>query len=1192
MSASIFTVIPSTDWVASNELAFAVRDAFPVSRGHTLVIPKRCFPTWFEASTEERLALFALVDEVKAELDATLHPDGYNIGINAGEAAGQTVMHLHVHVIPRFTGDVEDPRGGIRHLMPGKGNYLATAPAPLVTGEERDPLLLHIRPLWAKATEVAILAAFVQESGLRVLHDDIQAALERRARIRLITGDYLDITQASALEMLLDWSSLFPAGFEARVVETENLPTAGRSFHPKSWRFEGPGFGTGFVGSSNLSHSALRTGVEWNLRVERSQEPVAWRQLCDGFESWWARARPLDQEWVGAYAKRARAAGQPLPKGEVEPEALGRAPEPHKLQLAALDALANTRASGRTRACVVLATGLGKTLLAAMDVSAWADANGRMPRTLFIAHREELLEQAAATFRRVLRERWPGLRLGFCVGEKGSLDGDVVFASVQKLSRPDWLRRLEPSSFDFVIVDETHHAAAPSYRTILDRFETAFVLGLTATPERADGGDVLGLFDEHVAYRADLGVGISEGLLAPFAYVGVKDEIDYANLPWRNHRFDPEALSRAAETEARMETLWRAWGENPGVRTLLFCCTVRHAEFATGWLKARGVRVECVHAGPGSFDREDGLQQLRAGRLEALCVVDLFNEGIDLPELDRVIMLRPTESPVIFLQQLGRGLRKHATKEALRVIDFVGNHRIFLERVRTLLAFADAPGGLHRFLDGEPPALPPGCSVELELEAKALLEQMLPRGASEMERVFRELHASRGVRPTAGELFRMGHLISSLRERYGGWFHFVKAMGALSETEALALERAAGWLEDLERTPMQKCFKMVTLEVLLETGSLFDGLALPELARKSHAWLARNPELFVDLEGVKQLPDPHNGTSTAFLGYWNDNPIAALIGRDSKKARAWFELRDRKLVSRLPRERGIEDPLIAMTRELVDLRLAKYRRRQRAATGGTTFEAKLTWNKRDPILKLPEGGRPIGDVVARLPDGSNWLFRFAKIACNVATPVGSKRNQLPDLLRSWFGPTAGHPGTAFYVRFVQDEGEWRIEPSTATVLPLRTLARRTITCYPDLRAAAGALHGDAVEGLESFEIELPGIEPRDDLFAVRVAGNSMDGGKSPIRDGDWAVLRWARDRSLSELEGRVALFEVHQEGEGSRYLLKRLVRDGASLLLRSNNPSYEPIRVDGSLVPIALLHASVPPTVNANGYRPPGSRSK
>ncbi|WP_437819418.1 HIT domain-containing protein [Sorangium sp. So ce1078] len=217
---SPFLEAPASSWVASNTLAFALRDRFPVSPGHTLVIPRRLIATWFDATPDERTALFALVDEVKSQLDAELHPDGYNIGINAGEAAGQTVMHLHVHVIPRFRGDVDDPRGGVRHVIPGKGNYLAARPAPLATGGTDDPLLEHLVPLFARATDIAILAAFVQESGLDQLERHVFSALERGARIRLITGDYLHITQATALADLLGSSRgasrSLPAGARER----------------------------------------------------------------------------------------------------------------------------------------------------------------------------------------------------------------------------------------------------------------------------------------------------------------------------------------------------------------------------------------------------------------------------------------------------------------------------------------------------------------------------------------------------------------------------------------------------------------------------------------------------------------------------------------------------------------------------------------------------------------------------------------------------------------------------------------------------------------------------------------------------------------------------------------------------------------------------------------------------------------
>ncbi|WP_232379686.1 HIT domain-containing protein [Polyangium fumosum] len=202
---SPFLRIPSSSWIASNALAFAVPDLYPVSRGHTLVIPRRLVATWFDATPEEQRALFELVDDVKRKLDAELSPDGYNIGINAGEAAGQTVMHLHVHVIPRYRGDVDDPRGGVRHVIPGKGNYLANRSPPLAQGGTDDPFLAHLAPLFRRAADIAILAAFTQERGLDLLESHVFAALAHGARVRLVTSDYLQITSAQALRTLLDW---------------------------------------------------------------------------------------------------------------------------------------------------------------------------------------------------------------------------------------------------------------------------------------------------------------------------------------------------------------------------------------------------------------------------------------------------------------------------------------------------------------------------------------------------------------------------------------------------------------------------------------------------------------------------------------------------------------------------------------------------------------------------------------------------------------------------------------------------------------------------------------------------------------------------------------------------------------------------------------------------------------------------
>ena len=1208
---SPFLEAPVSAWVAENALAFALEDRFPVSPGHTLVIPRRLFATWFEATPEERTALFELVDEVKRVLDERLHPDGYNIGINAGEAAGQTVPHLHVHVIPRYRGDVDDPRGGVRHVIPGKGNYLASGPRRLATGGEADPFFDHLAPLFQEADEVAILAAFVRESGLDQLEKVVFQAIRRGGRVRLITGDYLSITQPEALFDLLDWagapSGVAPAdgdgdpvgddeseaeaeidrpadmvsqagSFEARVVETAMLGPRSRSFHPKSWRFEGPAFGAAFVGSSNVSRSALGAGIEWNLRVDRLRDPVAYQAICAAFEHWWARARPLTPDWVRAYALRAKAASRAeppdsagLPPGEEEPTPIAPPPPPHEIQRQALVELARCREDlGWGRALVVLATGLGKTYLAALDIAEWAKSHGRLPRVLVLAHREELLFQAAKTLRRLLWERAP--RFGWFSGSRADLEGDVVFASVQKLSRPEHLARLSRDRFDYVVVDEVHHGTALSYRSILDRIDPGFLLGLTATPERADGADVLGLFDDHVAYRADLGTGIQRKLLVPFSYHGLRDDTDFQKVPFRNRRFDPAELGRAVDNEPRFLKMLAAWQEHPGSRTLVFCCTIAHAEHARDFLLSKGVRAEAVHSGRASAPREQSLADLVAGKLEALCTVDLFNEGVDLPDVDRVVMLRPTESPVVFLQQLGRGLRISEGKRRLTVLDFVGNHRVFLDRVRTLLSLGPESTDLRDFLERKAEPHPPeGCEVDIELTAKDLLRSLLPeRGKGELERVYRDLRAARGRRPTAGELYRMGYRPSTLRGAYGGWFDFVAAEKDLDEGEERVLRAAGDWLRSLEALPMKTSLEMVTLEALLEGESPFDGVLVAELARRSQVILARSPELGRDLEGIPALSEPRAADPRRFESYWRTKPIAAWT---SEARRRWFVLDADRVVPRIPCPVGEEGVLVAMTRELVDYRLAMYRMRRRQEDTGASFLAKVIWNKNSPILKLPSRDAtpelPLGPTDVLLPDGASWRFDFVKIACNVAHRHGVPKNELPDLLRGWFGPAAGTPGTAFYVRFTRSpDGLWA-EPEQSedrSIVPSDLLA-----AYPTLRAAAGA-PADPVElSPEAEHVRLPTTARGEGLFAVRATGDSMDGGKRPIRDGDWLVMRFARAAAAAELEGRVALLQVPDKDVGFAYQVKRVVRDGGRWMLRSDNPARPSYEGTFEIVPIAIL---------------------
>ena len=279
---SPFLSIPSERWLCANGVAFAFPDSYPVSPGHSLIVTRRVVPTWFDATREEQLGILDLIDQVKALLDGLEpRPDGYNVGFNAGAEAGQTVMHLHVHVIPRYQGDMPDPRGGVRHVIPWKGNYKVLDSPRLVTGGLEDPFLETIAPLWQRSTRVSIISAFVRQSGLGLLRPFLEGSTKAGgARFRILTGDYLGITQPEALEQLRGWEALFEGRVEVRVIETVNLPGASRSFHPKSWIFESPEGDVAFVGSSNVSRSALESGIEWNLRLDRRLDPAGWDRVA------------------------------------------------------------------------------------------------------------------------------------------------------------------------------------------------------------------------------------------------------------------------------------------------------------------------------------------------------------------------------------------------------------------------------------------------------------------------------------------------------------------------------------------------------------------------------------------------------------------------------------------------------------------------------------------------------------------------------------------------------------------------------------------------------------------------------------------------------------------------------------------------------------------------------------------------
>ncbi len=1178
---SPFLAVPVNDWLCSNDLAFAVFDGFPVSPGHVLVTTRRIVETWFDATDAEQAAMMALVKESKRLLDITLHPkpDGYNVGFNSGRAAGQTVPHVHIHVIPRYLGDMPDPTGGVRHVIPEKGNYLAKKAhatdqnhsLTLVTGKPHSPLWKSIGHRVSAAAEVDLLASFIQPSGLDLIQTAIFSALRDGARIRILVGDYLYITSAEALKRLVGWMSL--AGeisdtclLEVRLAEISKLQSKPDSFHPKAWRIVDSSGGLLVVGSSNLSKAALETGIEWNLIGQTTgSEPID-LVLSQAFLDLWEQATPLDDAVVTNYATHAKEAHRKfIPPESIDLPTILYLPRPW--QSGALLSLESIRANAYRRALVAVATGLGKTWLAAFDVLAYGKSLNRQPRVLIIAHRAEILVQAEATIRAALQSEWDDLRVSWYLGATSDMSGDLVVASVQKLSRPEGLATLVGKHFDYVVIDEVHHAQAPSYRRVLARLQATFTLGLTATPERTDGVDVASLFDDVLAWQATVGDGIAEGSLVPFHYLGLKDDVNFDQIPWRNGRFDPKVLEEKLENSERMDRLWKTWQADPSARTLVFCSSRRHALYTRDWLRRRQVMAAAVFSGSGGDHRSDSLADFISGKLQALCVVDLFNEGLDIPDVDRVVMLRPTESKVIFLQQLGRGLRAAEGKSRLKVIDFVGNHRVFASRLTHLLSLGNKSATwtqLKSFLNGSLPDLPSGCLLDLEVEAKELMLKLVPNTGTAVVEAYRSMRDELDRRPSPSELYHHGYLPRSLAAQFGSWFGFIAEQNDLSATERLVFDSFNAWLAMLEVSSLNKSYKMVVLRVLLDRDVFWHGMEIEKLAAACREFLLSHQTLRNDLPPTQQFPDPANAPIKAWAAWWLEWPLARWM--DEQAGRRWFKRDGDRFVSAFPCPEDLRPEFESMTAELVDYRLAHYSKTRiaNAAEGSASkFVAKVSHSSGKPILWLPSieelPGRPVGPTTVTLPDGSSWVFKFVKIACNVASPVGSDDNQMHQLLRGWFGPDAGAPGTSYQVTFTRKESGWSVEPMAvaAVIRPIsaaidipnrkeRNLpgfveepdhAERFTRFVPvySLEAAAG-LWGPEISPEEIGWAEAPGIAVKPGMFIAKVRGKSME---PKIRDGSWCLFRPCPQGSR---KGRIVLVQFNSRGDqedGGRFTVKK-----------------------------------------------------
>lgn len=638
----------------------------------------------------------------------------------------------HCHTI---TDELE--LGLVQSVQTGLFDAGAFPAAPLVPRLVRNDEATHDSVLATLEREMRdcdrldLAVAFIARSGIQVLMRALLGLEARGVPVRLLTSTYLDFNDPDALQRMLAFKNV-----ELRVLEGP--------LHTKGYLFSRGALRTLVVGSSNLTQSALKTNQEWNLLLNAYDGGSVWRSTVDEFERIWTspdtrlvtpawlewyrsvhhevpRRAPLRAPALAADAGTSGAGGpiaQTLPDAQALPDA---APTPNKMQRAALENLARLREGGATKALLVSATGTGKTYLAAFDARA-----ARPRRTLFVVHRRQIAERALASFRRVMGE---GRTFGIYSGATDERDADCVFATVQLLARH--IDEFSPDEFDYVVVDEAHRAGAESYRRILGRLRPRFLLGMTATPDRSDGVNVYDLFDNNIAYRITLRDAQESRMLSPFHYFGISD------LTLDGQSIDEHAAFARLTAGARVDHIIRQilrYSVDRTRRGLVFCSRVDEARELSRAFNERGFRTLALDGSTSEAARADAVERLQADRasrpdwLEYLFTVDIFNEGIDIPNVNQVIMLRPTESAIVFVQQLGRGLRKVAGKDYVLVLDFIGNYQqSFLIPVALSGDRSYNKDNLRRFMR-EGSRLLPGCStVSFDEVSERHIYRMLDR---------------------------------------------------------------------------------------------------------------------------------------------------------------------------------------------------------------------------------------------------------------------------------------------------------------------------------------------------------------------------------------------------------------------------------------------------------------------------------
>ncbi len=604
------------------------------------------------------------------------------------------------------------------YVTPGIPRPLTSiAESSLFTGSPRDPQLVdELRREMQSADSMDMLISFIKWSGLSLLMSAFEEITSRGGQVRIITTSYMGASDSEAVE----WLARLPNS-SVRV----SYDTARTRLHAKAYHFRRiTGFSTGYIGSANMSQAAMTSGLEWNLKVTAQDLPHILEKFVAEFETYWNSREfvPFNPDEPLVFRDAIRHARTRSTSTPVFFDLT-----PHAFQERILDALESERATHtHSRNLVVAATGTGKTVVAAFDFRRFYERENRQARLLYVAHRREILEQAIATFRAVLRVPDFGELL---VGPHVASRFDHLFCSVDMLNNRRLWERLGRDYYHFIVIDEVHHGPAASYRPIFDQFQPTILLGLTATPERMDGASVAADFGNRFAAEIRLPEALEEKLLCPFHYFGVADPVSLSqDSYWRNGKYDIAELENVytgahAVAQQRLDvilsSLHRYQPNLARVRGVAFCVSVRHANYMAQKFNERGIRSAVLLGETDIDQRTQLLNNFRAGQIQFLFSRDVLNEGLDVPEINTVLFLRPTESLTVFLQQLGRGLRHAPEKDCLTVLDFVGQaHRRYRIDRKLKALLSKQRFNMLREVELDFPHLPAGCSLQLDRVAR------------------------------------------------------------------------------------------------------------------------------------------------------------------------------------------------------------------------------------------------------------------------------------------------------------------------------------------------------------------------------------------------------------------------------------------------------------------------------------------